>query len=99
MGLPPSVSRSANACPILAKSAALRNSWRLPARGFLACVTRSEEHPSELQSLMRSSYAVFCLKHKTSLAHLTPGDERDTTPRTSARRSCRTSRLHHTHTS
>src|SRR3546814_7568860 len=26
---------------------------------------RSEEHPSELQSLMRSSYAVFCLKkHK-----------------------------------
>src|SRR3546814_9089646 len=23
---------------------------------------RSEEHPSELQSLMRSSYAVFCLK-------------------------------------
>src|SRR3546814_8498253 len=25
---------------------------------------RSEEHPSELQSLMRISYAVFCLKHK-----------------------------------
>src|SRR3546814_2612347 len=25
---------------------------------------RSEEHTSELQSLMRSSYAVFCLKHK-----------------------------------
>src|SRR3546814_7152741 len=25
---------------------------------------RSEEHPSELQSLMRSSYAVFCLKQK-----------------------------------
>src|SRR3546814_4270877 len=25
-------------------------------------VTRSEEHTSELQSLMRSSYAVFCLK-------------------------------------
>src|SRR3546814_553311 len=25
---------------------------------------RSEEHPSELQSLMRSSYAVFCLKKK-----------------------------------
>src|SRR3546814_5584782 len=24
--------------------------------------TRSEEHPSELQSLMRISYAVFCLK-------------------------------------
>src|SRR3546814_5785052 len=27
---------------------------------------RSEEHTSELQSLMRSSYAVFCLKQKTS---------------------------------
>src|SRR3546814_8399259 len=26
---------------------------------------RSEEHTSELQSLMRSSYAVFCLKTKT----------------------------------
>src|SRR3546814_8170656 len=29
-----------------------------------ACVTRSEEHTSELQSLMRISYAVFCLKKK-----------------------------------
>src|SRR3546814_9859050 len=29
-------------------------------------VDRSEEHTSELQSLMRNSYAVFCLnKHKT----------------------------------
>src|SRR3546814_8168104 len=27
-------------------------------------VQRSEEHTSELQSLMRSSYAVFCLKKK-----------------------------------
>src|SRR3546814_3856989 len=27
---------------------------------------RSEEHTSELQSLMRISYAVFCLKHKTN---------------------------------
>src|SRR3546814_6032750 len=26
--------------------------------------TRSEEHTSELQSLMRNSYAVFCLKNK-----------------------------------
>src|SRR3546814_7121569 len=34
---------------------------------FLALVTRlrSEEHTSELQSLMRISYAVFCLKKKT----------------------------------
>src|SRR3546814_5167650 len=27
-------------------------------------ITRSEEHTSELQSLMRISYAVFCLKKK-----------------------------------
>src|SRR3546814_10163738 len=33
---------------------------------FVACVwhDRSEEHTSELQSLMRISYAVFCLKKK-----------------------------------
>src|SRR3546814_8322248 len=30
----------------------------------LAGVARSEEHTSELQSLMRISYAVFCLKKK-----------------------------------
>src|SRR3546814_5209752 len=30
-----------------------------------AVVERSEEHTSELQSLMRISYAVFCLKKKT----------------------------------
>src|SRR3546814_2657986 len=29
-------------------------------------MTRSEEHTSELQSLMRISYAVFCLKKKKS---------------------------------
>src|SRR3546814_2955242 len=32
---------------------------------FLVEEMRSEEHTSELQSLMRSSYAVFCLKKKT----------------------------------
>src|SRR3546814_2310271 len=31
---------------------------------------RSEEHTSELQSLMRSSYAVFCLKKKTIYFYL-----------------------------
>src|SRR3546814_6274609 len=30
-----------------------------------AMIRRSEEHTSELQSLMRISYAVFCLKNKT----------------------------------
>src|SRR3546814_5927668 len=33
----------------------------------LSCMTtKSEEHTSELQSLMRNSYAVFCLKKKTT---------------------------------
>src|SRR3546814_9552862 len=32
---------------------------------------RSEEHTSELQSLMRISYAVFCLKKKTEKTHHT----------------------------
>src|SRR3546814_7537755 len=31
---------------------------------------RSEEHTSELQSLMRISYAVFCLKKKTNIIHM-----------------------------
>src|SRR3546814_3584108 len=33
--------------------------------------TRSEEHTSELQSLMRISYAVFCLKKKTNRRYCT----------------------------
>src|SRR3546814_1856995 len=43
--------------------------WAQPAETFLAVLyhdavyeARSEEHTSELQSLMRISYAVFCLK-------------------------------------
>src|SRR3546814_2123189 len=32
---------------------------------------RSEEHTSELQSLMRISYAVFCLKKKKTIQQLT----------------------------
>src|SRR3546814_2755951 len=37
---------------------------RLPDRAGRLCQLRSEEHTSELQSLMRISYAVFCLKKK-----------------------------------
>src|SRR3546814_2469743 len=33
---------------------------------------RSEEHTSELQSLMRKSYAVFCLKKKMIIQYQTP---------------------------
>src|SRR3546814_7802311 len=46
----------------------LRHACRLSLEG----VVRSEEHTSELQSLMRISYAVFCLKKKTSNYHRTP---------------------------
>src|SRR3546814_5033390 len=47
----------------LLRSAALRVVSRA-ARGQMADTGRSEEHTSELQSLMRISYAVFCLKKK-----------------------------------
>src|SRR3546814_8737958 len=42
--------------------------------GHCRSITRSEEHTSELQSLMRISYAVFCLKKKIqkNIAHITP---------------------------
>src|SRR3546814_3635722 len=39
---------------------------------------RSEEHTSELQSLMRISYAVFCLKKKTN-KHSTTSQDTTTT--------------------
>src|SRR3546814_4001607 len=46
-----------NASRLLAQSWRFYRAAQLPQR-------RSEEHTSELQSLMRSSYAVFCLKKK-----------------------------------
>src|SRR3546814_1926023 len=43
----------------------LRYDSRVQAIGLMVVViVRSEEHTSELQSLMRISYAVFCLKKK-----------------------------------
>src|SRR3546814_2311357 len=45
---------------------------RCPHRGApLSNGKRSEEHTSELQSLMRISYAVFCLKKKKNNKHKT----------------------------
>src|SRR3546814_2879749 len=51
--------------------AAILAAWReLTDRSVLLFtgheISRSEEHTSELQSLMRSSYAVFCSKKKTT---------------------------------
>src|SRR3546814_3459540 len=44
--------------------------FRIPNPGFTAPALRSEEHTSELQSLMRTSYAVFCLTQKITVIHL-----------------------------
>src|SRR3546814_4449993 len=44
---------------------AIKRTCGIAALGLLTLAsTRSEEHTSELQSLMRISYAVFCLKKK-----------------------------------
>src|SRR3546814_1633569 len=42
----------------------ITEAFRLGEASLLAPLERSEEHTSELQSLMRNSYAVFCLKKK-----------------------------------
>src|SRR3546814_10331553 len=46
-------------------------------RGRAAMRRRSEEHTSELQSLMRISYAVFCLKKKKYTTHIHNCDNTD----------------------
>src|SRR3546814_5794352 len=52
------------ACAAVAVTAS-ENDWVAPAASVSMVQVRSEEHTSELQSLMRTSYAVFCLKKKT----------------------------------
>src|SRR3546814_17844663 len=44
-----------------------RGVWLLPGQDSYSATSRSEEHTSELQSLMRISYAVFCLKKKKTI--------------------------------
>src|SRR3546814_10246811 len=57
------------------------SSWLRPlriSRWRMRGMSRSEEHTSELQSLMRISYAVFCLKKKNKLQcdkHMTAWSE------------------------
>src|SRR3546814_1177300 len=62
----------AKPCPLLTgptdivrPSRDFRRRYPIPAYGKDGGPIRSEEHTSELQSLMRISYAVFCLKKKT----------------------------------
>src|SRR3546814_9738284 len=47
-----------------------RRAHHAGAKKMEIAVARSEEHTSELQSLMRISYAVFCLKKKQLSPHL-----------------------------
>src|SRR3546814_7340495 len=50
---------------------------------------RSEEHTSELQSLMRISYAVFCLKKKKSKGNNKHRDRRMKITNTNIRKQCK----------
>src|SRR3546814_4682799 len=67
---PPSASRHAAVGTLVRLIAPMmphlaEEAWsRLGHNGLIANAPRSEEHTSELQSLMRISYAVFCLKKK-----------------------------------
>src|SRR3546814_4376611 len=57
--------RGQRVMPVIAQPARGRELETAPMRvGGIGVDTRSEEHTSELQSLMRISYAVFCLKKK-----------------------------------
>src|SRR3546814_3731860 len=51
----------------------------LPDRGELLAYERSEEHTSELPSLMRISYAVLCLKKQTANRMTTPARQKAAT--------------------
>src|SRR3546814_10694595 len=56
----PKVTRKGGGSALPVRRALLRNI----IRSAVTAAGRSEEHTSELQSLMRISYAVFCLKKK-----------------------------------
>src|SRR3546814_7392690 len=59
---PPSLAAKAKGPP----ERAFRKLWKPKKAQALATCCRSEEHTSELQSLMRISYDVFCLKKKNT---------------------------------
>src|SRR3546814_6291029 len=52
-------------------AAAIAGSGALVVMEASGVYDRSEEHTSELQSLMRNSYAVFCLKKKKTQLQIT----------------------------
>src|SRR3546814_10668235 len=61
--------RVPGAGPVAASLSWLLEAATLSASGIAPLAFRSEEHTSELQSLMRISYAVFCLKKKQQNKH------------------------------
>src|SRR3546814_1332257 len=81
----PSVHACGSPAPAPAGQTALPHSARLVRRDIHP--RRAEEHTSELQSLMRISYAVFCLKKKTTTPTRLQTSERNT----------RTNKRHNTH--
>src|SRR3546814_10847145 len=62
----PAPDRHRHSQPALTKPTPTIATHLRAARPSLAATGRSEEHTSELQSLMRISYAVFCLKKKNT---------------------------------
>src|SRR3546814_1462434 len=64
-------------CDETFKSVKKMGPFRRPGNKDVAA--RSEEHTSELQSLMRISSAVFCLKQKNNNANLKMRHQQDTT--------------------
>src|SRR3546814_5443559 len=62
--------------PLPAGTSFVPGSLRSGASCAGAATARSEEHTSELQSLMRISYAVFCLKKKNNtIKHTSPASD------------------------
>src|SRR3546814_4508837 len=62
------IERWPEACALCASADSFLDEVILDDKGGRMFV-RSEEHTSELQSLMRISYAVFCLKKKKQTSH------------------------------
>src|SRR3546814_9911657 len=68
----PSSARTSKGSPLLLRRrGASCFSFSVPPLGISKTTKGSEEHTSELQSLMRISYAVFCLKKKKKIKTIT----------------------------
>src|SRR3546814_7129221 len=79
IGINPATDSTASICAMLEMLDAIIQRYDIPTQGCvlthvttsIEAANRSEEHTSELQSLMRISYAVFCLKKKKNNIHIT----------------------------